>query len=506
MRILILISVISLTISQAIAADKPNIVIFLVDDMGLMDTSVPFITDGKGNPVRQPLNNWYHTPAMERLAEKGIRFSNFYSHTVCSPTRISIMTGKNAVRHHTTNWINPLENNKGKWGPPDWNREGLTADDLTLPSVLKKAGYHTIHIGKAHFGAEETEGAEPLNLGFDINVAGHAWGSPGSYYAEKGYGAEFEGNRKRRAVPDLEKYHNTETFLTEALTIEAKAEIDKAVKGDKPFYLYMSHYAVHAPFDTDFRFIERYENSDKNEKAKAFATLIEGTDKSLGDLMDHFENLGIAENTLIFFLGDNGSDAPLGEADDIASSAPLRGKKGSKWEGGTRVPFIAAWVKADPQNPFQKKFPVKAGAVQEQIGICFDLFPTVLEIAEATIPHNYVIDGQSLNKMISGKADKKRENVFLSHYPHWHRSNMFTTYREENWKIIYHYFPEEDNLNTHYFLFDLDKDPTESNNLAGQMPEKVKLMMQKMVNRLEFKGALYPVKDGKEVKPLMPKL
>jgi len=504
MRFLLLIPTFILILNQAFAADKPNIIIFLVDDMGLMDTSVPFITDGNGTPVRQPLNNWYHTPGMERLAEKGIRFSNFYSHTVCSPTRISIMTGQNAVRHHTTNWINPTDDNKGKWGPPNWNWKGLTKDDITLPKVLKKAGYHTIHVGKAHFGPMESEGEDPLNLGFNVNIAGHAWGSPGSYYGKQSYGNEAEGRKGLRGVPGLEKYHNTKTFLTEALTIEAKKEIDKAVDKKLPFYLYMAHYAVHAPFETDQRFIDHYNNSDKSDNAKAFATLIEGMDKSLGDLMDHLEKLGIADNTLILFLGDNGSDAPLGGADDIASSAPLRGKKGSKWEGGTRVPFIAAWGKNNPKNPWQKKFPIEKGAVQEQMGACFDLFPTVLEVAGASVSGNYIINGQTLTKLITGRKDKKRKNVYLSHFPHWHRSNMFTTYREDNWKIIYKYFPELEELDSHYSLYNLKEDPTELNNLADQNPGKVKSMMQAMINDMQAKEALYPVKDGKEVRPLLP--
>jgi len=99
--------------------DKPNVIVFLVDDLGLMDTQVPFLTDGSGNPVRYPLNDWYRTPAMERLANQGTRFSTFYAHSVSSPTRTSIMTGQNATRHRTTNWINSESNNKTSFGPSD---------------------------------------------------------------------------------------------------------------------------------------------------------------------------------------------------------------------------------------------------------------------------------------------------------------------------------------------------------------------------------------------------
>ena len=114
------------------ASAKPNIVVFLVDDMGIMDTSVPFLTDEMGVPKRYPLNDFYRTPGMERLAKRGIRFNNFCAMSVCSPTRISIMTGQNAARHHTTNWINPDKDNRGPCGPPGWNWSGLKHDDVTF--------------------------------------------------------------------------------------------------------------------------------------------------------------------------------------------------------------------------------------------------------------------------------------------------------------------------------------------------------------------------------------
>jgi len=125
------------TTATADAADRPNIVVFLVDDMGVMDTSVPFLTDDQGNPRRYPLNDYYRTPSMERLASQGIRFNQFYAMSVCSPTRISIMTGQNAARHGATNWINPRNNNRGPKGPPNWNWKGLKSNSLTLPRLLQ---------------------------------------------------------------------------------------------------------------------------------------------------------------------------------------------------------------------------------------------------------------------------------------------------------------------------------------------------------------------------------
>ena len=267
-----------------VAQERPNIIVFLVDDMGLMDTSVPFIADESGQPVRHPLNDWYHTPNMERLAKQGICFSTFYAQSVSSPSRASIMTGQNATRHGVTNWINAESNNRNPFGPPQWNWKGLRKDMPTMPRVLQQAGYKTIHVGKAHFGCMGSEGENPLNIGFDVNIAGSGIGHPGSYYGEWGYG-HIKG-QKIRAVPDLEKYHGTDTFLSEALTIEANREITKAVEEKRPFYLNMAHYAVHSPFQADKRFLSRYTDPDKNEQARAFATLIEGMDKSLGDIMD----------------------------------------------------------------------------------------------------------------------------------------------------------------------------------------------------------------------------
>jgi arylsulfatase A-like enzyme len=426
----------------------PNIVVFLVDDMGVMDTSVPFLTDGNGMPKKHPLNEWYRTPNMERLANQGMRFSNFYSHCLCSPSRISILTGKNSSRHRNTRALHPFTKDAGPYTPEEWNWEGLKKGDMTLATVLRNAGYTTIHVGKGHLGPVGYEGAEPLNLGFEVNIAGANVGAPRSYYGETRYGIDAEDfSPHARPVPGLEKYHGTNTFLTEALTLEAKIEREKAKSEEKPFFLYMSHYAVHVPFHSDPRFAANYAGSDKDPATQAYATLIEGMDKSLGDLMDHFAEMGIAENTLILFLGDNGGDAPLGGHDDIASSAPLRGRKGTRWEGGGRVPFIAAWAKPDPE----------------------------------------------------------RENEFLSHFPHlrWPtqmpENSYWTLYRLDNWKAICRYSEDGNSFE----LYDLDSDPQESNNLAANNPKKLKAMIEMMTAKLDSCDALYPVDgQGREMRPM----
>jgi arylsulfatase A-like enzyme len=503
------------------APTQPNIVVFLVDDMGVMDTSVPFLTDESGQPKRYPLNDFYRTPGMERLASQGIRFNQFYAMSVCSPTRISIMTGQNAARHHTTNWINPDANNAGPQGPTAWNWEGLKKNQTTLPSLLSSSGYRTIHVGKGHFGARAFEGADPANLGFQLNIAGASIGAPGSYYGTQNFSRNADGKGKTKAknpgkdsaVPGLEKYHGTNIFLTEALTLEANAAVANAVAADHPFYLYLAHYAVHAPFNSDPRFAAHYKDSGKPEAAHAFATLVEGMDKSLNDLLNHLENLGVAENTLIFFLGDNGSDAPLGDQHEVACAAPLRGKKGAHYEGGMRIPFIAAWAKPDPTNPHQQKLAIPTGAIQSQVANVTDLFPTLLKLANVKSPSDHIIDGTDLSSLLTGKTDATRAQNFLMHYPHApHRSNYFTTWRSGDWKVIYHYLPE---IPTHgnfiqsagqtYQLFNLKDDPFEQNDLATSQPAKLKEMMQGLITSLESHQALYPL-AADTTTPLKPKL
>ncbi|MEO0453389.1 MAG: sulfatase [Verrucomicrobiota bacterium] len=489
-------------------AAKPNVIIFLVDDMGLMDTSVPMLSDESGNPVKHPLNEFYRTPSMERLAQTGIRFSTFYAHSVCSPSRVSIMTGQNATRHHTTQWIRPGGNNRGKFGPSEWNWEGLKKSDVTLPRVLQSAGYKTIHVGKAHLGPNGHEGSDPRNLGFDVNIGGTSQGSPGSYYAKDNYQNQGKKHSEYK-VPHLEEYHGSDTFLTEALTLEAIKEVKQAVAEEKPFFLHMSHYALHTPFALDPRFEKNYPDSKQASGIK-FATMVEGMDKSLGDLLDAVELLELAQDTLVIFLGDNGSDARIGKVHDIGSSAPLRGMKGTHYEGGMRIPFIVSWVRPDASNPFQKKLPIAANAVQSQAGTIMDLFPTVLNLAGIENPDGHVVDGHDLAVLLTGKSDPERgEDNFLMHFPHDHRSSNYTVLRKGDWKLIYHYFPgvgkgRGGGHPERYELFDLKEDPGESENLAASHPEKLASMLRAMIDQLEAEGALYCEKDGQPVKPLMP--
>ena len=490
-------------VTLAVAA-PPNIIVMVVDDMGVMDTSVPFLTDEHGEPVRHPLNEFYRTPSMERLAARGTRFSQFCAMSVCSPSRISLMTGQNAARHGTTNWINPETDNAGPSGPRDWNWRGLGKQSVTLPRLLQHAGYRTIHVGKGHFGPRGSEGSDPRNLGFDVNVGGASIGQPGSYYGKKNYGA---GPKATHAVPGLEKYHGSATFLTDALTQEAKAHVSAAVDDGKPFFLHFAQYAVHAPFEADPRFAPHYASSGKAVQAQAFATLIEGMDASLGEMIDHCVSLGVAEDTLIVFLGDNGSDAPLGGAHEVACAAPLRGKKGSHYEGGMRAPLIVAWAAPAPNRPHQQRLPAPAGAVQSRIAAVHDLFPTILAVAGLNAPPGHTVDGEPLDELLGGRPAAPRRGSFLMHYPHApHRSDYFTAFRTDDWKVVYHYFPSAGSEGARYQVFHLKSDPFESINLAPSQPAELRRLMEQLTSALEAHRARYPVAgDGvTPLKPVMP--
>jgi len=479
---------------------RPNIIVFLVDDMGPMDTSVPFMLDEAGSPQRYPLNDYYRTPGMERLAAQGIRLNNFYAMSVCSPTRTSIITGQNATRHGVTQWIRSENNNRGEFGPPLWNWTGIEPTTPTLATMLGQRGYRSIYIGKAHFGPIGEPAEFPTNLGYDINIAGCSWGQPGSYYGQAGYG-HISGNASR-AVPDLEQYHGTETFLTEALTLQANEQITNAVNDGTPFFLHLAHYALHAPFNSDPRFAPHYEDSGYPRPAQAYATLVEGMDKSLNDVMDHLQELGIAENTLIIFLGDNGSDAPLGPDDQHNSSFPLRGKKATHFEGGIRAPFIAAWASPNPDNYWQQRLPIAQGVVQTQVGTVMDIYPTLLNLVGQDTPDDYTIDGYDLATQLAGQANPDRPERFLMHFPHGHRSSYFTTLRIGDWKVIYHY---RNQGAERYELYNLAQDPFEDNDLSAQRPVAVYRMMNEMIQQLESEGALYPVDgDGNEMRPQLP--
>ncbi|MES2996091.1 MAG: sulfatase-like hydrolase/transferase [Verrucomicrobiota bacterium] len=509
------------TIRIGVGPDRPNIVMFLVDDMGWQDTSVPFYYDANGNPVVTGFNQRYRTPHMQALADDGVKFTNAYSCSVCSPTRASLMTGQSPARHRVTQWtltqnVDPSPTSSTLKSPPDWNVNGLAPDDSpvtprtwrpahTLPGELANAGYHTIHVGKAHFAAKGLPGEDPRALGFDVNIAGHAAGGPGSFLGT----ANYKNTDPSWDVPGLEQYHGTNTFLTEALTLEANKAVTKAVDHGQPFFLYMSHYAIHVPIMADSRFSANYTNVS-HATERAYATMIEGMDKSLGDIRTKLEQLGVAENTIIIFYSDNGGytgyargTTPAGTG-TYTHNKPLRSGKGSAYEGGIRVPAIAAWAKADSAAAFQQTWPIAPGTRNDKPLIIEDWMPSILHLAGITPP---VVDGRDITPYLGGDPAFRRTEPLLFHYPHIvdeinisQGFQMHSALIDGDWKVIHYY---EGSI---WQLYNLRADPGEASNLAASRPDLVMKLGRQMIRMLVERNANYPVNKTSNVpqRPLLP--
>jgi len=448
---------------------QPNIVLFLVDDMGWQDTSVPFHTEVTD------FNRRYRTPHMQQLAKAGMKFTQAYACSVCSPTRVSLMTGLNAARHRVTNWtLRKNASNDGRHAKlnfPKWNVNGLSSEPgiertvhaKALPAFLQKAGYRTIHVGKAHFGAIGTPGSDPRNVGFDVNIAGHAAGGPGSFLGKQNFSAVWRKGDRVWDVPGLESYHGKDIFLTEALTIEANKAVDQAVADDKPFFLYMSHYAVHVPFAVDSRFYQKYRDQGLDHTEAMYAAMVEGMDKSLGDILANVERHGLSNETIVLFMSDNGGLSAHGRGGKPHThNKPLSSGKGSAHEGGVRVPMLVS-------SPGV----TKAGSVCQQPVIIEDFFSTILEMAGVSSVEQIgaVVDGRSFVKLLQGEQDETREDRPLI----WHFPNNWgprgpgigpsSAIRLGDWKLIYYH------QSLQYELFNLAEDLGEQNNLAEKRTE-----------------------------------
>lgn len=473
------------------APKRPNIILFMVDDMGWQDTSVPFWSE----PT--PYNRLFETPNMERLAAKGTLFTQAYASSISSPSRCSLLTGSNAARHRVTNWT--LERGKttdaesGLIGVPDWNYNGIqpaagignTYPATSFVNILEQNGYHTIHCGKAHFGAIDTPGEDPHVFGFDVNIAGHAAGGPASYLSEENFGNRPGGAPQSLfAIPGLEKYWNSGTFLSEALTLEAVGALDKAKKYGQPFFLYMSHYAVHVPIDRDPRFFGKYKARGMSDREAAYAALVEGMDKSLGDLLDWLDANGEADNTIVIFMSDNGGLAASPgwrDGEPHTQNAPLSSGKGSAREGGIREPMIVCWPG------------VTAGGERcDRYVIIEDFFPSILEMAgirkyDTVQP----VDGISFVPLLTGKSDPSRGRSL-----YWNCPNLWgpdgpgigptCTIRRGDWKLIYYYADGRKEL------FDIRADIGERHNLSEEQPARVEELSRRLGRYLRRTKAQRP--------------
>ena len=476
--------------ASATSRRPPNILLFLVDDMGVADCSLPFLFHfdeygARGKAIEMANAGRYRTPVLERLARGGMRFTSAHASTVCTPTRVSLMTGLQPARHHVTTWTHPESprdtgnNEVQRLKSPDWSMAGLEAGQPTLAALLRGVGYRTLHVGKAHFGPNDSFGGDPRHLGFDVNVAGHGAGGPGSYLGRYDFSAAWRGGGRMWDVPGLERYHGDDVFLTEALTREMGKAIDEALRSKQPFFAYMAHYAVHAPFEVDERFAGNYPelHGASKQKELAFATMVEGMDRSLGDLLALLEARGVAEETLVVFYSDNGSDGP--------ANLPLRGKKGTRFEGGCRVPLVIAWAKPDPQHPMQRAISIEPNSLEDDMVGAEDVFATLASIAGAKFAHQ--VDGHDLSPYLRGTPGVHRPQERLVHFPHGHNDDHFTTYRQGAFKLIYQYGPRR------WELYDLEHDLGEATNLLSSAPSRALQLARTMRQRLEDCGAQMPV-------------
>ena len=469
--------------------DAPlNVVVFIVDDLGWQDVSVPH------HEKRTPFNDRYHTPNLERLASEGVVLTDGYaSAPVCTPTRTSLLTGRTPARNRITYWTFNKDSDTTAANPglraPAWEVNGLAPDDALLPSVLSDRGYRTIHIGKAHWGAHGTPGSDPLTLGFEVNVAGHASGAPGSYRSRHRFmnsksPTDFSRPSKWD-VPGLEAFHDRDLYLTEALQERMVEEVERSIDDRRPFFLHFAPYAVHTPIMANEAHLDRYRNLHPREAA--YATMIESVDVALGRLLEVLDERGVSDRTLVVFTSDNGGlSAHARGGEPHVHNQPLRSGKGSAYEGGVRVPWVVRWPGVVP-----------AGGRVDQPVVTQDLYPTILAATdrssggEAGGTHG-TIDGIDLGPVLRGtdgpEVTAAADRSILFHQPHtWGARGPgiepFSALRWREWKVIYFHGDRR------FELYDLDSDIGEEVDLASRRPEVLKRMIDRLARELRDNDA-----------------
>jgi len=412
---------------------KPNFVFMVIDDLGWADLGCAG-------------SQYYRTPNIDRLASEGMRFTDAYAAcAVCSPTRASTMTGKYPARLHITDWI-PGEGDrpKNRLKIPDW-RMYLPLEQVTIAEALKAAGYATASIGKWHLGNETYY---PEHQGFDLNLGGCHIGHPASYFFP--YGAPSD----RYRVPGLEQGGRDGEYLTDRLTEEAQKFIRN--NRDRPFLLYLAHYAVHTPLQAKKQLVEEFQERPPygGQNNATYAAMIQSVDESVGAIRRTLAELGIDQRTAILFTSDNGGLWPTS-----TSNAPLRAGKGFPYEGGIRVPLLIRWPGI-----------TKPGSICSEPVSSIDFYPTILEMARASgdRSHNMNVDGVSLVLPLK-QAGRLRSRALFWHYPHYWGGDRVQPYgviRAGEWKLIEHL---ED---MRVELYNLSTDMAEKTNLADKMPSK----------------------------------
>jgi arylsulfatase A-like enzyme len=459
-------SIVTLWASERAEDNRPpNIVFILIDDLGWRDLGCYG-------------SSFYESPHIDQLARQGVKFTQAYAACcVCSPTRASILTGQYPARLHLTNYLSGRPPKDAKLQVPDW-RPYLAPDTKTIAGTLKPAGYISALIGKWHLGGSREPGvpaeaadALPEKRGFDVNIAGSHYGQPPDYF----FPYERPGpNDTTYRFPNFTGGRAGE-YLTDRLTDEAEKFI--ATNKDRPFFLYLAHYAVHTSIGNRLqakpRLIDKYK-AKADPKAPqhnaVYAAMIESMDESVGRIMHKLDELKIADRTVVIFTSDNGG------YHQVTAQPPLRGAKGDGYEGGVRVPLIVRWPGV-----------VKAGAVSEAPVISVDFFPTCCAMASVPPAPGHQLDGVSLLPLLKQSGRLNRDALFW-HYPHYtDRTTPYSSVRKGDWKLI-EYF-EGNRLE----LYNLRADAGEKDNLAPSQPDKARELHQVLANWRKQVGAQMPV-------------
>ncbi len=440
-RIALLVAGFCVSSLPAAGRNPPNVVLFLVDDMGW--------ADWEQNGARAG-SSFHETPSMNRLAQEGVTFSNAYSSaSVCSPTRNALLTGKNPARTRMTQWIPGIEY-RSPLGDPRWD-DSLDDEEVTLAEALRRGGYATAFVGKWHLGRRSSASANPLNHGFDSNVGGNYRGRPNprvGYFANSNGSFGLPGLRSGSSIPG--------DYLTDRLTDFAVDFIDRSAGSEDPFFLLLSHYGVHNPVQARADLVAKYEAKPPSGEHfdATYAATLESVDASLGRILDELEAEGIREDTIIVFTSDNGGSLLA------TSNAPLREGKGLLYEGGIRTPLIVSW-KGNRR--------VRRGTVSQTVVVTHDIYPTLLDLTgvPGDSVHNENVDGVSFRAVL----EERRSDLGATfwHYPHISPQSTriiggryVSAVRMANWKLIYFYEDES------WELYHLATDIGETTNLIEE--------------------------------------
>ena len=388
-----------MTAPASAQARKPNILLIVTDDQGWPELGV------HGNPVLE-------TPNLDRLAREGVRFSRFYCSPVCTPTRAALMTGRYPQR------TGAIDTYMG--------RDTMAADEVTIAQVLKSAGYRTGQFGKWHLGRYARY--HPQSRGFDDYFGFWQYGFINRYFDSDEL---FEG---RTPV-------TTAGYVTDVLTDHAIRFVE--ANRERPFFLYVPYNAPHSPNQAPDALIAKYLRKGVTLNDAQIYGMIDAVDRNVGRLLESLERNAVGENTLVVFMTDNGFVSNH-------YTAGLRGKKGTVFEGGIRVPFIARWPGRIP-----------AGRVVDVPAQHIDLFPTFCEMAGASLPPGRKLDGLSIWPLLRDAAGPA---------PHRYLFHQWTRVRPEpnqNWAV------HEGSLKlANGMLFDLAADPGETRDVSAARPEK----------------------------------